>query len=230
MEQRQVALFSSLLVYGVFLAFVSVPDEWVGKPGELYPDGRLLRQIYLAKAFPAEERCFTTWTANRVDYWLRFERSVTDCEKALAEKPALAAFVTLLILNEIRIRLVDPGTKIVGRDQIPIELGRGPYYTPGANIPLKTKFLIYLIRPTIGFGFLPGKLMADDKPSEIDGGIVLVHEVGHCRADAVDDDEIPSNYWAVDIENLLRRWRDPNAVLRRSHNGTSSKVPARRGG
>jgi hypothetical protein len=225
MVQRQITA-AGLLLYGSIIGFLCAPEEWLARDGEEYDDGRLLRNVYLAKAFPVEQWCFTIWTASTRDYWLQFERTRTNCEGELRENRALAYFVARLTLEKIRFRMVEPGTRFIGENQIPIIIGRGPFFTPGVSGFEGDKWVVSLIRPVDGFGSLPANVMSDGKPSKLDGGLVLVHEVGHSRNDHTGRAGDPSNYWAVEMENKLRIQRDPNAAWRKSHNPPSKEAGA----
>jgi hypothetical protein len=214
------------LFYAGLIAVCSNPEAWFAKQGEIYDDGRLLRQAFLEKAFPVEQACFTVWTLEGLEYWLQFEHEQARCKSALAHNPTLASFVAQLTRHKVRFHIVAPGTKLAGDGQIPVELGRGPFFTPAASFQMKDKWMVFMIRPAYGFGFLEPALMSDGKAAEIDGGILIVHEVLHVRSDwAPGVWGNPSNYWADQIENQLRKQRDPHAAQRLHHNPPTRAVP-----
>jgi hypothetical protein len=77
---------------------------------------------------------------------------------------------------------------------------------------------VFILDPSTNPGQIPAAMMQpSNAPGSVDQGILALHELGHAGyiMGALLDQN--SNQAAVNLENMVRRNRDPNAPIRRVH-------------
>lgn len=108
--------------------------------------------------------------------------------------------------------LVPAGTRIAGEI-----IGSAPDRNPALTDA--GRGTIYMLQSSSGaLGHLPGPLMANNSPGNLNPGIVAAHECGHLRHLWKFTIFESSNDTALGYENAARRLQNLNAPLRKHHN------------
>lgn len=90
--------------------------------------------------------------------------------------------------------------------------------SPGVTSMFSGQLGVFILDPSTNPGQLPANMMnPNTAPGTVDQGILALHEIGHAgyAMGALLDQN--SNKSAVDLENMVRKNRDPNAPIRREH-------------
>lgn len=88
---------------------------------------------------------------------------------------------------------------------------------PGATYTSSGVWHVAILDPSTNPGTLPSEKMSNGRPGALDQGIVIGHEMGHVGYAWGLLIPGPTNRTAVDLENHVRRLKDPNAPIRREH-------------
>ncbi|HVP45172.1 MAG TPA: RHS repeat-associated core domain-containing protein [Bryobacteraceae bacterium] len=77
---------------------------------------------------------------------------------------------------------------------------------------------VFILDPSTNPGQLPADMMNPSAaPGSVDQGILALHELGHAGYSMGALLDKNTNQSAVDLENMVRKSRDPNAPIRREH-------------
>jgi RHS repeat-associated protein len=90
--------------------------------------------------------------------------------------------------------------------------------SPGVTSMFGGQLGIFILDPSTNPGRLPANMMnPSTAPGSVDQGILALHELGHAgyHMGALPDKN--SNQSAVNLENMVRKNRDPKAPIRRQH-------------
>jgi hypothetical protein len=92
---------------------------------------------------------------------------------------------------------------------------------PGATGVVGDRIFSFILDPSTNPGQLPGAIMANGAPGSVDQGLLALHEIGHAGYTmgvfARPPEPDASKKSALDLENEVRKNRDPNAPIRTSH-------------
>lgn len=134
--------------------------------------------------------------------------------------PGAASIAAIIRSQEVvTFGLVSSGTTLVNDLGEGVTIGpNASYTTPGVTGRFGGRVGVFILNPSTDPGQVPVQKMRPDRaPGTIDQGILALHEFGHAGYLIGVLEPGPSNKAAVDLENMARRNRDPNAPLRRVH-------------
>jgi hypothetical protein len=140
--------------------------------------------------------------------------SINDATKALSQIIKNNTVSTIEFAQEGSQIQSGNGRVLATIGSIDVATGKGPGSTrmqPDGSITT------YVLAPGLSTGRLPGPMMSNGVPGQTDTGFVIWHEMGHVLGLMSGEVGPQSNDRADNLENTVRRLKDPTAPVRMMH-------------
>ncbi|MGJ5816017.1 RHS repeat-associated core domain-containing protein [Paludibaculum fermentans] len=140
--------------------------------------------------------------------------SINDATKTLSRIVNDKAVATIEFAQEGSKIQSGSGRVLATIGSIDIASGKGPGST---RMQGDGAIAVYVLAPGLDTGQLPGAMMSNGAPGQQDTGLVLWHELGHVLGLMSGQVGRQTDARALDLENTVRRLKDPNAPVRMFH-------------
>jgi RHS repeat-associated protein len=140
--------------------------------------------------------------------------SINDATKVLSQIITNKAVATIQFAQEGSQLVSGNGRVLATIGSIDVASGKGPGST---RMQADGAISTTVLAPGLNTGVLPGPMMSNGLPGQTDTGLVLWHELGHVLGLMSGEVGPQTNDRADDLENTVRRLKNPSAPVRMMH-------------